>query len=54
MEIEQKLAQLNKIEIIENPELVFEIQATEISMNPTRMLLVNDTMYLVNPFSSQL
>ena len=53
-EIEQKLAQLNKIEIIENPELVFEVRQQEINVAPTRMLLVDESMYLYNPFSSQL
>lgn len=53
-EIEQKLVQLNKIEIIENPELVFEVQQQEINVAPTRMLLVDESMYLYNQFSSQL
>jgi len=53
-EIEQKLARLNKIEIIENPELVFEVQQQESNVAPTRMLLVDKNIYLYNPFSSQL
>ena len=53
-EIEQKLAQLNKIEIIESPEFVFEMQQQETNVAPTRMLLVDESMYLYNPFSSQL
>jgi hypothetical protein len=52
--IEENLFSLNKIEKIEEPEILFEFKPKEIEFIPQKILAFNSTLYFYNPFSSNL
>ncbi len=53
-DLESKLVPLNKIERVESPEAFFVIDQSQITLIPQRMMANPNTMYLYNPFYSQL
>jgi hypothetical protein len=52
--IKEKLENLNKLEKIESPEVLFEFKPEEINFNPKKILFTNSNIYFSNPFSPNL
>ena len=53
-EIENKLAPLNNLEIIEKPEIVLDFKKQEIRFIPRKIAILDSDIYFSNPFSSNI
>ena len=53
-EIEANLFPLNKIVEVENPEVFHEIREDEIRFSPKNLFLLENMLYIFNPFSAEL
>jgi len=50
-ELEEKLAPLNNMRIVEDPELLFEVSKVQTDLVAQRLMLTGTTLYVSNPFS---
>lgn len=52
--LESRLRELNRIERIEDPEMVFSLPAEASSLVPQRMLLADGSLFLFSPFRAEI
>ena len=53
-ELEQQLLSINSIQYVEDPAVIVDIRQEDTDLIPQNMLLAQGSLYLFNPFSSQI